>query len=274
MASITFGVSGHTVAVQAMYGYNVDLNTAITWSRMANNIYKSYDAGTNLDKRYSSMEFLLTQSNASTFLGIIKNHGRGDQLSFDPNFGMYPFGPDLGDGGGAGDFTCRLVSWNDNGWIDAPYKYHSISIRLFMESSPGTYIPPSESGVGPVTIGTIDNIPSPFTKFIPVTEIDVKALIAENGAVTEVDGGSGNDSFITQGTMRVQHPKAVKLIEYIIGTGRDNNNITFDPGSGAFPFGADMGNGAFNVQILSLGPISHISMRYWDIPITLRYVSG
>jgi hypothetical protein len=176
--------------------------------------------------------------------------GRGTdltlQLGGSPS-GFFPFGPDKGD---IGNFTVRISRFNPGGQRHRPWKYWKPSIDLSLKTAPA-YSVTDNLDDGTLQIGTVDGLRYPQTGFDVRVNYALNNLTTLDGAGHEINMGAAADDYESFYTFSGNTGKMGALINYLIGTARGSDSVSFIPDTDYYPFGIDKpADLAFNVQFI------------------------
>jgi hypothetical protein len=254
-------------------GYEVSISMPIKICKLEDGSYSHWDNGlstspvTNWDTRICKAKWQLNKTDTDTLTALIKIgynpsvNKRGENITLslgsDPT-GFFPAGPDFGD---KGDFTVRILSINQTGLLESPYKWYETELT-FSIITPPSYSLPSEISEGNFQIGSVSELRYPPQGFKPALLLNMNIFLSQTGSPSIVDGREASDTFETSFDMVCNQTKAAALTAFLTGINGRGLPMSIITPSNVEPFGEYNGNGTF-VSKLTTQKLT-IKHNSWD----------
>jgi hypothetical protein len=227
MGMLTFTAGSQSITIDRPgYGYTVDIHMPIAIPAVYPLGYGTpFDAGSTYDYRILTIpEYLLSTTKKAYLNTFFRSAalGRCETVTLSLGVsasGFYPAGPDKGD---VGDFTLRLLSQQQGGWLLSPWAYWSDALQFLIVSAPA-YVLPSQVDQGPLQIGIVDGLRFPQAGFNPKSEYNYLSGLSAGGTPFALDGLEVSDFYESQWEQPLNHSNAAALVDYLVSTGRGND---------------------------------------------------
>lgn len=266
------GASDYVDIRRPLFGYRTTVKMPVDIVELGNGKWSLYDhgeGGESYDQRECACDFILTPAQYSTFITAFDSdstaRNRALTLELDGD-GFFPFGPDKGD---VGPFSVAMTITEDKGRLLNPHGYYGVSLAMVNTGAFPSYSLPTQTGTGPVTIGSVTNLRFPDSFFAPkITRPD--SVMITGGTTAHIQGrGSSGDSKTTDAAFRLNESKAASLLAYLTAGAGRAASFSFIGGTNSVPFGLGAGSGTFTAILTS--PVIEISHeRYNDFRVTLN----
>jgi len=259
------------------YPYGIQVSMAIDTQKLDDGSFDSFDNGTSYDKRSCELSFDLSATQALALNAWVRTAGASymraatGTLELATDSGFFPFGPDKTP---EGPFTVAVEITEPTTIQESPFKLFRVSMRVFNTGVYPAYVLPTEVDEGVWSFGSVTALRFPPRWFRPSSRFAYSIAREEDGSVQFIDRGTGGDAYTSSIEMVCSENKAAALLSYITGTVRTNTFVLTSI-AGMYPFGRDLGDGAFTVSLTSPEfEVTHEQYNRFRLSAEVSYVSG
>lgn len=229
-------------------GYEPSVAPAITWERLASNIWRGTDDGYYFDAHSCNLSYIVSQSAMSAFEAFVES-AAGSRVTMYVPAGVYPFGPHIDPSSG---LPVKIQSWKPGSRIaprtDAVWLH--VGVTYDDRFSPAYVAPPTLLSRKFATASTAQG----FTTH--PTEAGLVASVAR-----------GRAAYTTTIVLdALTNATAAPVVAWFLY--QRTAPFTFTPSAGQFPFGPLLGNGPFTCRLTGF-KLSKPRHNRWDITVTL-----
>lgn len=262
-----------------IFGYDTTIAMPIDFSYQDDGSVTAYDSGPDaaLDVRQCRCDLFLTETEQALLMRVTddtKARARNIGLELSTGSGFFPFGADIGD---SGTFTVSVQITNPGSIGMAPLRHFKNTVLLTMIDKPVYSIPADESLVGPVTIGSIENIKFPDVWFQAGQGFKTKTSIMNGGTSVYLNRGASGDAYSTSFELRMRNARCARLLEYLTGSGRADalSGMDLIVPNGCYPFGRNKATGGtFNTKLIQdTLQIKHVGFQQFNMTLNLALVA-
>lgn len=255
---ITFEKNGSSIDIRTpQFGYLTEIHLAmVRGERLGDGKFKWFDHGKTYDWRLFFPRFILAEADQKNLQDFFSDDtkGRGQDVGLIVPKGIFPFGPDKGDG--RRKFRVQAIDMDFGGAGRGPWLNFNSSMVFVLAEDQTYHLSQQVHEDNVLQIGPVDRIRFPPDWYHPKTKYRVNTNVTYGGEAHSIDATAGGDYQETTFRFVGNQTKAGAVLYYLVNSARSNDfSVTVQKNSYLFgrdntDTGANKGGGVYTTNLI------------------------